>query len=76
MIVSGPGLLGSLKSIGILCGSGIGLNQYQEVGVRASARTLAQRYVQFTARNTTGRCQLKSITPSARAGQRRAGILI
>lgn len=55
--------------------AGYALGRWQEIGVRASVRTLAGRYVQAEIMGT-GRVKVHTIEPNASEGERRAGILI
>lgn len=56
--------------------SGLDPEQFADVFLRYSTRTMAGQYVQFTTTNDQGRCVLKSVAPAAREGQRRMGVLL
>jgi hypothetical protein len=65
-----------LDAGGVLLGDGLTASQYQEVAVRASVRSLAHRYIQFSIRNDQGRCRVLALGAEASEGQRRDGVII
>ena len=66
----------ALSAGGFQCGGGLQPDQFQDVFLRQSARTLDGQFIQFTVTSDQGRCKLKSVAPAARPGPRRSGILV
>jgi hypothetical protein len=65
-----------LDADGVLLGDGLTASQYQEAAVRASVRSLAHRYIQFSIRNDQGRCRVVALGAEASEGQRRDGVIV
>lgn len=55
---------------------GCAVDTQQEFRVREDVRSQRGRYIQFLITNTSGNLSLKSVTPTAAEGQRRAGIIL
>jgi hypothetical protein len=65
-----------LPGDGLSLSGSVNFGQLQELTRRVALSSSSQRYTQVTVYNSAGRAVLKSITPIAAEGQRRAGTII